>query len=611
MLSLKNGFLAGWMAMPCLAGALTVTHTSLADFRAGTGDGQVNFTSASGGEVVLQKAMSSLGSFSSTATLPLALHNLAAFMSDEAVYIVGGNNLGTLKSNVYSALVGAGGALGAWSALPSFPSPVASTKITSWSGRAYACGGSPTAQTVYMASILPGGGLGPWNSAGLLPQANEIGAFAAVNGFLVYLRVGHAGVNYTDVYSCPINGDGSLGAWTLQAGAARPHALVYGASVSTARGLFWFGGEDLAQLAVFGETYSSLVSDLGALSAWSVPAGGNLPVGRSYLLQNECDGYGRLFCVGGRAGMPTPYASATAYSAPLSGASGLGAWVAEASLPAARCANSVLVGKGRVWSLGGTDNALVSQNSVYSAAVATGAGNVVEGGYQNAFDLGADEPLISLSWTALPAANVAMQWRSAPAATGVFGPWSAVSTSSPLALAGSARWVEYKVLMTNPGAGSVELDDVNLSYGATPTASPSFSPSPTATATPTASPSASPSLTATPSRSPTATPSPTPTATPFTPTATPTPGLGLAAAILAPVPAKKGVPVCMYSPLPILESEWTVFAADQQVVARLSDSGGAPCLRGTAGMASGVYIVRIRYKDSGGEHTVIRNMVVK
>jgi hypothetical protein len=82
--------------------------------------------------------------------------------------------------------------------------------------------------------------------------------------------------------------------------------------------------------------------------------------------------------------------------------------------------------------------------------------------------------------------------------------------------------------------------------------------------------------------------------------------------ILAPVPSKKGQPVCLYSDSPLLDSDWTIFGTDQQVVARLRDGSAQPCFSGTAGLAPGTYLVRIRSRDASGKSsTVVRNLILE
>jgi hypothetical protein len=94
---------------------------------------------------------------------------------------------------------------------------------------------------------------------------------------------------------------------------------------------------------------------------------------------------------------------------------------------------------------------------------------------------------------------------------------------------------------------------------------------------------------------------------PFTPT--PTPHSGPAQSVLAPVPAKRGSPVCLYSKEALSSSRWTVFAVDQQVVARLDFGPETPqCWTLPGNIAPGVYWVRLElaYASGGVETKVVK-----
>ncbi len=82
--------------------------------------------------------------------------------------------------------------------------------------------------------------------------------------------------------------------------------------------------------------------------------------------------------------------------------------------------------------------------------------------------------------------------------------------------------------------------------------------------------------------------------------------------LLAPVPAKAGQPICLYSDATLVESRWTVFGVDQQLVARLYFDSGQHCFTETLGLAPGIYLVRIVTLDvQGRKSTAIRNLVIQ
>src|SRR6185503_21094434 len=100
-------------------------------------------------------------------------------------------------------------------------------------------------------------------------------------------------------------------------------------------------------------------------------------------------------------------------------------------------------------------------NEIYRAPLNQGSTNAGIGVFQSQFDLGAVWPLTQLSWNASTPANASVQVRSALSDM-VFGDWTAATTSSPLPLTWTARYVEYRLEMTDPGAGNMEVSDVTL-----------------------------------------------------------------------------------------------------------------------------------------------------
>src|SRR5690606_18827898 len=80
-----------------------------------------------------------------------------------------------------------------------------------------------------------------------------------------------------------------------------------------------------------------------------------------------------------------------------------------------------------------------------------------------------------------------MEIRTA-SANGLFGPWGPPS-SSPLVINANIQYLEYRITMTDPGSGTVSVEEVRLLKSATPTPSvtPTFSSTPSFTVSPTAS----------------------------------------------------------------------------------------------------------------------------
>jgi hypothetical protein len=76
--------------------------------------------------------------------------------------------------------------------------------------------------------------------------------------------------------------------------------------------------------------------------------------------------------------------------------------------------------------------------------------------------------------------------------------------------------------------------------------------------------------------------------------------LGLGHAVLAPVPVRGGQPLCLYFAQPALASHWDVYAITGALVAHLDFGAGGQQCWDTAGIAPGIYFVRLVIDDAGG-----------
>jgi hypothetical protein len=171
---------------------------------------------------------------------------------------------------------------------------------------------------------------------------------------------------------------------------------------------------------------------------------------------------------------------------------------------------------------------------------------------------------------------------------------------------------------------------------ATPTGTPSGTPTPTpsetATATQTTTPTAVDTMTGTPT--PTGTQTETASATPLaTFSATPSPVFSatssptetavvtpqptaafsrsaLGKAVLAPVPAKAGEPVCLFTESTPISSRWTVYNLAGDRVAALSFNGSMGHCWDTSNVKPGIYLVKVGFEDAGGAKTLLQKIAL-
>ena len=186
--------------------------------------------------------------------------------------------------------------------------------------------------------------------------------------------------------------------------------------------------------------------------------------------------------------------------------------------------------------------------------------------------------------------------------------WWQVKPGVPFVFPGSGNDLRWKVeLGSLSPKNSIALNNIGITYDqAVPTPTPL--PTGTVTVTPSASPTTTPS--ASPTTTITLTPTPVDTAT-ATPTATPAfRSSNLGKTVLAPVPAKKGEPVCIWFTALPSATQWQVFNTAGEKVSDASFGGEyQQCLQ-TQGFAAGLYYAVIETIYPGGKVEVTKQKLV-
>jgi len=218
-------------------------------------------------------------------------------------------------------------------------------------------GGGSGSVDVYMSQFLGGGSLATWQSCTPLPVLVKE-TWAATDGAYLYVFYGVGGSGQlSDCYSAPIQGGGTLGAWSSQA--AMPQAYYQPCVVFAAGWLYHLGGWVSGPLT---DVNSSSASG-GVLSGWNTQTA--LPVGVAE--HAACtDGSYAYLCGNYGSGSGTNLV----ISAPIAGGS-VGAWTYQTVLPGISWAGTVVATGGYLYYAGGTPN---FGTGVYSAQSI--AGNV-------------------------------------------------------------------------------------------------------------------------------------------------------------------------------------------------------------------------------------------
>ncbi|MEK7382105.1 MAG: T9SS type A sorting domain-containing protein [Elusimicrobiota bacterium] len=269
------------------------------------------------------------------------------------MYVSGGSSGAGTLSAVRFAAVAADGTVGPWTEATPLPAARDSHAMAAWGGRLYVAGGfdgGNAQSTVWWAAVLEGGSLGPWRSAPPLPGARHKFTLTASAGALFAVGGDNGIFPQSTVYAAAIQPDGTIGPWSTAT--ALPAARAgHGAAAALGR-LYISGGVGAGlESSVISAPFSGV-----ALGAWTAaPA---LPAGRTRHAMTASPS--RLYIAGGHDGV---LAQATVWSAPLADNGDVGAWQAQASLPAALYLNGMALLDERLAVVGGSDGA-AAVNSV-------------------------------------------------------------------------------------------------------------------------------------------------------------------------------------------------------------------------------------------------------
>ena len=220
---------------------------------------------------------------------------------------------------------------------------VFSTLVTK--NRVYILGGwnasGDSTNTIYTAPIAGDGTIGAWTTSGTLPVVIS-GTSCVVTKNRVYLFGGYTTTTVSSVYTAPINADGTLGSWT--SGPSLPAARRYTSAVYTKNRVYVIGGAPDTNPSA--AVYTATVDSDGVIGSWTT--GTSLPSALSSagLLTTK----NWVHIIGGNDG---DSGGAVVYRAPINSDGTLGAWVTGTSLPTGLSSSSLVATRSRVYVLGG------------------------------------------------------------------------------------------------------------------------------------------------------------------------------------------------------------------------------------------------------------------
>lgn len=298
-----------------------------------------------------------LGSWSAGTALPQAISQSQIVVTKSKVYLIAGyinNPVGI--PNVYSANINSDGTLATWVAENSnFPIPLHSAQAVVLKNRVYILGGysnTGSLNTIYYATINGDGTLGAWTLYSTLPTTLYAGQ-AFITSTRLYVLGGDNGSGAIGVYSTDIGSDGSLGTWVTET--SLPVACQWAQVIVTNNRVYMFGNGTTTVI-------TALIGSDGYVGTWSVSSS-SLPAATKAaqaVVVNK-----RLYLIGGHN--PDGTFNTYVFHAPINADGTIGTWVTGTALPDYMGFSQALVTISRLYLLGHQ-----SANRVYSAVFTDG-----------------------------------------------------------------------------------------------------------------------------------------------------------------------------------------------------------------------------------------------
>jgi len=367
----------------------SVVVTSTSDFQLGNNEdnnidfstaGQINRGALTGGTT---GAWASTSSFSGVGSGARWGHASVAY--NGYIYIMGGNDGTTVKSDVLYAPINSNGTLGAWATNGSgFGAPRWGISAVAYNGYIYITGGRNAGSfysDVYYASVNSSGVLGSWNTigsgfSGIGSGARAYHTTVVYNDYIYVMGGWNASTYFSDVLYASVKADGTLGTWVSTSGfsGAGSGARAFHSSVVSNGYLYIMGG--VAGSSYFSDVISANILSDGSVGSWIVNGSGFASAGsgaRAYHTSVVYNGY--VYIMGGYGGS---YFSDTLY-APINANGVLGGWASTVGFAnagsGARQYSSSVTYNGYVYATGGINGSALADTIYVPLAQSGGTGS--------------------------------------------------------------------------------------------------------------------------------------------------------------------------------------------------------------------------------------------
>jgi N-acetylneuraminic acid mutarotase len=303
-----------------------------------------------------------IGTWTSTTALPIALEFTGVLANNGYIYSIGGNT-GSASATTYYAPLNSNGTIGTWATTTALPSGNYGSNPVIWGGYVYEIGGisgSSASATTYYAPLNSNGTIGAWNTSTSLPQAIELAGIVVDNGY-VYAIAGQNGSSYlTTTYYAPLNSNGTIGTWATTT--ALPTTSSMMGAVTYDGYLYEVGGQNSSGTNLT-NTYYAQINNGGAGTATAWSNQGALPTSVYGPTSAVYNGY--IYLLGGS----TATVQATVYYASLSSTGTIGTWNTTTALPQAMFRSTTIIYNNYIYEIGGYNSSSTPITNTYYAPI--------------------------------------------------------------------------------------------------------------------------------------------------------------------------------------------------------------------------------------------------
>lgn len=459
-------------------------HTTITDFMRGRSD-EISVSSVSGGDygdgaLIPAAQMTAIGDWERLPSLPgKELRRFAAVAAKGHLFVTGGISLDVIQlqqkyqRQVYSALIRDDGSLGHWLEVSQLPQALSNHAAVVANDHLFVLGGlnaNGVQKSVFSAPLNEDGTLGPWTTLPDLLEPLFVHAAVSTHGY-IYVLGGRKAIEeslVSDViYRAAVSATGSLGPWeTLPV--KLPGPRQFHAVVAACDHLYLIGGAD-AELE-WQHVYQAEVHPDGSLGAWSQ----TIPLAKTLSAPAATAVRGGILITGGwSSGDPVFQSQKSVYWAPFDPTCALGSWVDLTPLPYPMSHHALVATDRYVYNLGGTNAAPRFFDSVLMAPLQGGNDLVQHGTFNHQFHLGSKDNYVieALRWTAEGGgeATISLRYRVGAADSGVYGPWSAYTSTNSIPVNALGGYLEYELKFEGgSGLNDRRVSEVNLTISAPP-----------------------------------------------------------------------------------------------------------------------------------------------